>query len=220
VVLAAGAGSRFSATPGAKLLSDLDSLPLLAHVLVAVRAFGPDETVVVLGHGADAIETALDSAIGWAGETRIRNPDPGRGLASSLRLGMAALRGSTHALDGAFVVLGDQPRLRVAVMRALADVAAARQSDREDFIVPRYRRRRPPSPGAAGPDEPRNPVLILRPGWTLVDALEGDRGLAGTILARPDRVLEVAVDGDMPDVDEPADLLALRSPGIDREDGP
>jgi CTP:molybdopterin cytidylyltransferase MocA len=241
VILAAGAGTRFASAPGAKLLADLDGRPLLAHVLDAVRAYGPDETIVVLGHGADAIEDSIEATIGWAGETRVRNPAPDQGMASSLRLGIDALRASAHELDGAFIVLGDQPLLRTEVLRTLAVAAAAGRPRETHFVVPLYgdrdlprhaggdrdlprqdggdrdlpRRdsshRDLPRRDGADPGQPRNPVLILRPGWSSVDDLEGDRGLAGTIAARPDQVLEVQVGGDMPDVDDPADLEALRS---------
>jgi CTP:molybdopterin cytidylyltransferase MocA len=198
LVLAAGAGARFSTEPGAKLLAPLMGRPLLEHVLRAVRAFEPATTVVVLGSGASRIE----GAIGWSGEVRVVNPAPHRGLASSLRLGIDTLVGLHQDLDGAFIVLADQPGLRTAVMRALADAAArARPADRP-AVVPRY--------AEAGP---RNPVLLLRPAWAWVDELEGDRGLARLIDARPDMVLEVPVDGAMPDVDTAADLERVRRAG-------
>ena len=81
VVLAAGAGSRYSNESGAKLLASFQGRPLLAGVLAAVREFGPAATVVVLGHGAETIEQNIE----WADERRILNHDPDRGLASSLQ---------------------------------------------------------------------------------------------------------------------------------------
>jgi molybdenum cofactor cytidylyltransferase len=195
VVLAAGAGSRFSDVLGAKLLAPLDGEPLLARVLMEVRRIAPVVTVVVLGHGAGRLE----DEIGWAGELRIRNHEPERGLASSLQMGIDALRALPQDFDGAFIVLGDQPNLRAEVLRDLADAAsAARPADRP-VVVPRYER-----------DEgPRNPVLLLRPAWSWVDELEGDVGLAPLIDQRPDAVLVVPVPGAMPDIDTPADLAEL-----------
>lgn len=169
---------------------------MLANVLSEVRRFAPAATVVVLGHGAARIEEAID----WAGELRIRNHDPERGLASSLQIGIDALRALPDALDGAFIVLGDQPALRADVLEALARAAAlARPADRP-VVVPRY---------DAG-EGARNPVLLLRPAWSWVDDLEGDHGLAPLIGQRPDAVLEVPVGGAMPDVDTSADLERLR----------
>jgi len=196
VVLAAGAGSRFSDVLGAKLLAPLDGQPLLARVLTEVRRIAPAVTVVVLGHGAGRLE----DEIGWAGELRIRNHEPERGLASSLQMGIDTLRALPQDFDGTFIVLGDQPTLRADVLRDLADAAsAARPADRP-VVVPSYER-----------DEgPRNPVLLLRPAWSWVDDLEGDQGLAPLIDQRPDAVVEVSVPGAMPDVDTPADLARIR----------
>jgi len=194
LVLAAGAGSRFSREPGAKLLAEVDGEPMLARVLGQVAAFAPAATVVVLGHGAARIE----AAIRWTDELRVRNPAPGRGIASSLRVGIEALRAQPDAFDGAFIVLGDQPALRADVMRTLEGAAArARPADRP-AVVPRY--------DVSGP---RNPVLLLRPAWVWVDELEGDHGLAPLIEGRPDMVLSVDVPGQMPDVDTADDLERL-----------
>ena len=194
VVLAAGAGSRFGDVPGAKLLAEVDGQPMLQRILHEVRAYGPAASVVVLGERAADIEQAL----AWSDEMRIRNHAPERGLSSSLQIGIDALRAFPEHLDGAFIALGDQPRLRADTMRALELAAAsARPADRP-VVVPRYQ-----MPG------PRNPVLLLRPAWGWVDELEGDHGLGPLIAAQPDAVLEVPVSGEMPDVDTPDDLARL-----------
>jgi molybdenum cofactor cytidylyltransferase len=196
LVLAAGAGSRYSSRPGAKLLADLDGQPVLAHVLESVRTFRPSATLVVLGHGARDIERTIR----WSGESRIINRTPDRGLASSLQVGFHALASLPGEFDGALVVLGDQPRLRPEVMRMLAETARrANEGCRGPLLVPRYE----------GEPGPRNPVLLLRAAWDWVEDLSGDRGLAMLIDSRPDLVLEVPVPGTMPDVDEPADLERL-----------
>jgi CTP:molybdopterin cytidylyltransferase MocA len=128
------------------------------------------------------------------------NRAPERGLASSIQAGVRALEVLPEPLDGAFIVLGDQPGLRREVMETLTLAAGGRTDGRRLVIVPRY----------AADAGPRNPVLVLRSGWSLVDALAGDHGLASLIEARPDLVLDVPVAGSMPDVDEPADLERLR----------
>ena len=190
VVLAAGAASRFG---GAKLLAPLDGRPLLDHVLDAVRAAVPGPTVVVLGHGAEAIE----AAIAWGDERRVINPDPDAGLASSLQVGFAALATLPDAgdLPGAFVVLGDQPLVDPAVFRALA---AAEVRAGIAFVAPRY-------VGGGG----ANPVLVLRPGWPWIEQARGDRGLGPILAAHPELVAEVELGGANPDVDTRADLAEL-----------
>lgn len=187
VVLAAGAGSRFGSD---KLLAPLAGRPILDHVLDAVRGAGLAETVVVLGEDADAVERV----IAWGGERLVRNPEPGRGLSSSLRVGFEAIAGSSD-LEAAFVVLGDQPLLDRAVLRALlaAEIPVGRA-----FVVPRY-------VGGGG----ANPVLVLRAGWRLVEQAAGDRGLGPILAARPDLVTHVDLGGTNPDVDTPADLAEL-----------
>jgi molybdenum cofactor cytidylyltransferase len=176
-------------------VAPIDGLPLLARVLTALREYGPKATVVVLGHGAPEIENAIE----WAGEMRVRNPDPDRGMASSLVVGFEALQALPIDHDGVFVVLGDQPALRVSVLDALAGVAAGSAMRDRPLIVPRY----------ADDPGPRNPVLIMRQAWGLLAELGGDRGLAPLIDEHPELCLEVTVPGRMPDVDHPRDLEAL-----------
>ncbi len=189
VVLAAGAGSRFG---GGKLLAPLDGRPILAHVLEALPSVDLVDTVVVVGHGAAEIE----QGIAWAGERRVLNPDPDAGLASSLKVGFAALEAATGgSLDGVFVVLGDQPLVDRAVFRALA---AAVVGAGTEFVVPRYL-------GGGG----ANPVLVLRSGFDRIAEAHGDRGLGPLLAAEPGRVAEVELGGSNPDVDTPADLAEL-----------
>ena len=187
VVLAAGASSRFGSP---KALARLDGRPILEHVLDAVREAGIREVVVVLGHAADEIEDGIQ----WLDEHLVRNPDP-RHLSSSLQVGVAAAAALEPAPAAVVIVLGDQPRTRAEVIRAL--VAAARSSDRP-VIVPRY------ADGGGA-----NPVLLREAAFELVDEASGDRGLGPLLASDPDLVLEVPVGGANPDIDTPDDLRAL-----------
>lgn len=182
--------------PGGKLLAPVDGRPLLSRVLDTLREYRPSATVVVLGHGADAIEAALE----WSGELRVRNPAPERGIASSLAVGFEALARFAVEAESAFVVLGDQPALRVSALQVLEAAAAHPGAAGLSLIVPRYR----DDPG------PRNPVLMRRSAWPLVAELQGDHGLATMITERPDLCLHVAVAGAMPDIDTPEDLVQPR----------
>ncbi len=141
---------------------------------------------------------AIEDALTWADELRVRNHAPERGLASSLQVAIDALRALPDAFDGAFIVLGDQPLLRADTMRALEAAAATARPADPAAVVPRY-----DAPGS------RNPVLLLRPAWAWVDEIEGDRGLGSTLAQRADAVLEVKVGGKMPDVDTPDELARL-----------
>jgi molybdenum cofactor cytidylyltransferase len=192
LVLAAGVASRFGSP---KPLARLGGRPLLQHVLDAVAATPLDPVVVVLGHAAAEIEQAID----WRTELRLRNPDPARGLSSSLHVGLDDLGAMLPGVDAAVVVLGDQPRTRAAVIESL--VAAAATTDRP-IVAPRYA-------GGGG----INPVLIRRAAFDLADRATGDRGLGPVLAADPDLVAWVDVDGSNPDVDTPADLAALVEAG-------
>ena len=185
IVLAAGSASRFGAV---KLLATLDGVPLLQRVVGVARAAGVGEVIVVLGDAAQDIESAVD----LSGVRIIRNPRPGDGLSSSLRLGLAAVGPGS---DCALVLLGDQPLVRGDVIAALL---AAPVPDGRSIVVPRYR-----GDGAI------NPALLLRASWPLADRLSGDRGMGPVIRAHPELVVEVPVDGDNPDVDTPADLALI-----------
>ncbi len=193
MVLAAGASSRFGSP---KLLAPLRGRPVLQHTLDAVAAAGLGDVVVVLGADAGAIE----AAIAWRGERRVRNGRPEDGLASSLRVGLDAAA-ETPAAEAALVVLGDQPAVRPDVIRAVLDAAASPGAAGARFVRPRY------------PEDPApNPVLVRRDAWELAAALRGDRGLGPLLAARPESVAEVPVAGANPDVDTPEDLAALAAP--------
>ena len=188
VVLAAGAASRFGSP---KALAIVDGRPMLQHVLDIAATAGLDPVVVVLGHAAAEIEAAMS----WRHEARVVNPDPGRGLASSLLLGLRAVAAKRPRLEAAVILLGDQLRVRPEVIAALVERAA---STERPIVVARYR-------GGGGP----NPVVIARSAFDLAVQLEGDRGLGPLIEARPDLVAVVDVTGTNPDVDTPADLARL-----------
>jgi CTP:molybdopterin cytidylyltransferase MocA len=182
LVLAAGAGSRFG---GGKLLAELAGRPLLDHVLGTIRAAALAETIVVAGPGVSRLEEIAAAN----GARMVRNPAPQDGLASSVRIGLSAL---DPALDAVLIVLGDQPRTKLAAIQALlaAEVPAGRS-----IVIPRYS-------GGGG----SNPTLILRAAWSLARELDGDRGFGPLIRAHPELLVEVDLPGDNPDVDTSADL--------------
>jgi molybdenum cofactor cytidylyltransferase len=191
LVLAAGSSSRFGSP---KALAELEGRPLLQHVLDAAAAAHLQPVIVVLGDSAPEIERRIR----WRNERRIRNPDPARGLSSSLRDGIADLAAVAPRVD-AVVLLGDQPRTSAAVIGQLVD--AADRTDRP-IIVPRYS-------GGGG----SNPVFIRRDAFRIAREAENDRGLGPILTARPELVSWVDVEGSNPDVDTPADLLALQPAG-------
>ncbi|MCY7418061.1 MAG: NTP transferase domain-containing protein [Chloroflexi bacterium] len=191
IVLAAGAGSRFG---GHKLAAELDDLPLLQHVLDMLSGVALDVVVVVTAPDARELHP-----IRWRSERRVINPDPDRGLSSSLQVALAEC--VPDDLDGVFILLGDQPRTSAATLAALLTAAQDAPGDTL-AVLPDYA-------DGGGP----NPVLLMRSGFALAAGLSGDRGLGALLAARPDVVRRVPLPGSNPDVDTPADLRALRGDG-------
>ena len=188
VVLAAGASRR---TGIAKATATLDGEPLVARIAGTLRDGGCSPVVVVVG---PPHEEAVRAAAERAGARTIRNPDPDRGMLSSLQIALEAL---PPEIEAAVVALVDHPRVRAGTVRAL--LAA----------VGRAPRVRPTFEGRAG-----HPYLVARSLFEPLLALAPDTPDG----ARP--VLRAADTQDVP-VDDPAilddldTLDALRAAGID-----
>ena len=118
IILAAGQGTRMrSRLP--KVLHPLAGRPILGHVLDAVGRAGVEHRVVVVGHGAEEIETFL------AGAPSVRQ-DPQLGTADAVRVGLDRVPTSVRQV---LVTVGDAPlipaELFEAVLREQADGEAA-----------------------------------------------------------------------------------------------
>jgi len=121
IVLAAGLGTRMrSKRP--KVMHAIAGLPMVGHVLAAVRALRPAETVVVAGPDMPALERAVAPA-------RIAVQRERLGTAHAAAAAMPALKG----FDGTVLILfGDTPLLRAGTLRALL---AARRAAKAGLAV-------------------------------------------------------------------------------------
>lgn len=122
IVPAAGRAERFG---GGKLTADLDGEPLLNRTLRSLLEGGLDRVVVVLAPGAAMTGVAL------LNDPRVRavvNPDPSRGMFSSIQCGVAAEDG-----DPMLVLPGDMPFVN---SETIAAVLAAAQEART-IVSPR-----------------------------------------------------------------------------------
>lgn len=113
VILAAGTGKRMrSALP--KVLHPLAGRPLLAHVIDTARELDPARIVVVVGHGAEAVQQAVAA------------PDVAFALQAE-QLGTGhAVQQALPLLDPAkptLVLYGDVPLTRASTLKRLADAA-------------------------------------------------------------------------------------------------
>ena len=196
VVLAAGRSARMGADN--KLLADIGGEPMVRRVLGQVLASQAVEVVVVAGHEADLIETALEGLTSDGRCSLVHNPDFAAGLSSSLHRGIAAL-GET--IDGALVCLGDMPQVTAAVIDRL--IATFDSLEGRTICLPTWAGKR------------GNPVLLARRYFAEVQAISGDVGARALIGDYPEAVAEVAMDdlasgfGVLEDIDTPEALEAL-----------
>lgn len=182
VVLAAGAGTRFG---GTKQVVELRGKPLAQHAVDAAFAAGVEEIVVVVGHDAERVRSALHLPV--IGRFVV-NPTYASGMASSLAAG---LRGLGDPIEAAIVLPADQPGVTAQHVRALMEAFSARRSP---IVRLRFR---------SGP----GPALLAREVWNDAGSLEGEMGARVLMERRPDLVEEIDVGGDAPsDVDVPEDL--------------
>ena len=189
IVLAAGFGARFG---GGKLTAPWRDGVLLDGALIAAFA-APVRTVTVVWGADPAVPEAARAFAERAGEgarlTLVNAPDHAEGMAATLRAGIASLAPDAA---GAFVFLGDMPRVPVAILAKLADALAAGSP----AAAPVFERRR------------GHPVLFSAPLFPQLLALSGDEG-ARVLLQKLGRALatvESSDEGVLFDIDLPTDM--------------
>ena len=192
-VLPAAGSSRRMGRP--KLLLPFRGTSLVGAVAEALRQAGADPIVLV----ASAERKDL---LDWARETGLTaavNPDPGRGMLSSIREGIAALGGAAALARAGEVLLvcpADLPALRAATVGELL----RRQAEAEaPLAVPVFR-------GKRGHPLAIAPALIPE-----IETLDLEVGLRQLLDRHAAEVLEVQVgdEGAVEDVDTPEDYARL-----------
>jgi len=184
VVLAAGSATRFG---GGKLLADWRGAPLLHGALAAARAAPVGSVTVVTGADAEAVATCAQA---FDPDVRlVHAADHAEGMAASLRAGIASLPTGTR---GAFVFLGDMPRVPHVVLAPLAEAVSAGAP----AAAPAFAGRR------------GNPVVLGRELFAQVAKLAGDVGARPVLQGLSARLalVEAPDDGVLFDVDERTDL--------------
>jgi molybdenum cofactor cytidylyltransferase/nicotine blue oxidoreductase len=148
---------------------------LVDRAVAALRDGGCAPVIAVVRDGTEL-----------TGATRVVNPDPERGMRSSLALAVDAV-GDADALA---VLLVDVPGIGADAVRA---VLAAWQPGR--IAIGRYQGRR------------AHPTVMAPQLWREALALAGpDEGARAMLASRPELVDEIAVPGDPRDLDTPEDL--------------
>jgi molybdenum cofactor cytidylyltransferase len=111
VLLAAGRSTRMG---GNKLLFELEGESVLRGAVRRCLAAGLAPVLVVLGHDAKRAAAQLAGLICDS----VVNPEPARGMTSSLRTGIVALPATVSA---AVAVLPDMPFVTAAMLTAMVD---------------------------------------------------------------------------------------------------
>ena len=185
IVLAAGGSSRMGTS---KQLLQVGGISLVARAVDAALGSGAAPVAVVLGANAEKVHAEV------AGRPILaaHNPDWATGIASSIRVGIAALLGAEPALDAVVVAPCDQPALSSGVISRLADihrstgqVAAARYDGRN---------------GA--------PAVFGRDHFSALSSLSGDEGARRILNSDPGRVASLDLPALGADLDTPADFAA------------
>ena len=162
---------------------------MAAEAALASRA---RPVIVVTGHARASIEAALAGLdVDWAD-----NPQFSSGLASSLRVGLAAMPAD---VAGALVLLGDMPWIEARLIDAIID----------GFLANEHALAAAPTRGGRR----GNPVLLGRGLFDAAMRLEGDEGarrLIGSLSAAELVEVEAPDAGVIVDIDTPADLAAAR----------
>jgi molybdenum cofactor cytidylyltransferase len=187
IVLAAGRSSRMA--PRNKLLESIGGEPIIRRVAANALASGARPVLVVIGHEAAGIATAL----GGLDVTTIANPAYAEGLSTSLRAGLRALPAS---IDGALVCLGDMPEVEGTVLRALMAAFTGASA----ICVPVRHGRR------------GNPVLWGNRYFAEMTEMTGDVGAKSMMARHKEYLIEVeaATDSIFEDIDAPADLARIK----------
>ena len=184
VVTAAGSAERFG---GKKLLTPIDGEPLLDHTIRALLEGGVAEVIVVVGRDARA---ELEHDVNAMLDPRVRpveNPDPARGMFSSIQEGIAQAQG-----DAILVMPGDMPFVSSKTVRAV--IAAYER--KPSIVSPRYRGKR------------GHPVALPPSLRDEIRAADAHATLHDVIHAHADMRVDVDIDdrGVISDIDRPEDL--------------
>jgi molybdenum cofactor cytidylyltransferase len=186
IVPAAGAAERFG---GKKLLTPIEGEPLLDHTINALLEGGAAEVIVVVGKDArEELERDVNSFL----DPRVRaieNPDPARGMFSSIQVGVAQAQG-----DLILVLPGDMPFVQPATVRSVIE----RFAESTAIVSPRYRGKR--GHPVALPQSLRNEIVTTDHHTNLHDVIKRHPEM------RAD--LEVEDRGVGRDIDSAADLSA------------
>lgn len=195
IVLAAGSSSRMSGPQ--KLLLEVEGMPMVRHAVESASDGGCQQVVVVYS------AREVKEAVGDSAEL-VHNPDAKTGMASSLKVGLRALR---PEIEAAAVLLGDQPLVGSRTIAALLR-AWRREGSRPAVAVSKKGDSDEGTPGRPAVHW-TPPVVLAREMWDDLNALEGDAGARQILDGHPELLDTVPAPGRPDDIDTPEDYAKI-----------
>jgi len=172
VLLAAGAGKRFG---GGKLLYEVEGEPMIARALRLYASIPFSARVCVARREDRTIQTLAQQS----GCNVAINPDPERGVGTSVSIGTETVLLLEHELDGILYAVSDQPYLTPESVLRLMD-AFSKHPERIASLSWQGKR--------------GNPAVFPLDCWSELMQLREDVGGAAVIRRHPERLLLVEAD--------------------------
>ena len=113
IILAAGKGTRMR-SKRAKVLHELGGEPMIARAIRAVAALEPEPIVIVVGHQAREVETAVSFS-----RARFALQEPQRGTGDAARCGLNQI--PAGFTGDVFITYGDMPAITPSTLRTFLD---------------------------------------------------------------------------------------------------
>jgi molybdenum cofactor cytidylyltransferase len=182
VLLAAGAGKRFG---GGKLLHVIDGEPMIARALRLYATLPFAARVCV----TRAEETQIQQLAHETGVPVVINPDPERGVGTSVAIATEAILAREPALDGILYAVADQPYLKQESVEKLIEAFMEHPGD---IVSLCFEKRR------------GNPVIFPAEFYPELCALKEDTGGGAVIKRHTDRLrlTEVRSARELDDIDK------------------
>ena len=185
IVLAAGKGERMGRP---KTLVEWNGKTFLAHALESLKAAGASPIAVVLDPKSEDFSAASKLATD-AGAVVVENPKPERGMLSSVRHGLTALAGTTHAA----LLPVDHPGIKPSTLEALFLHA---RSTPDRIVVPLFEGKR------------GHPGVFPAARYADLMGAPDEEGARAVLRSHANLVLEATIDDPavIRDLDTPEDL--------------
>lgn len=192
IVLAAGKSTRMGQPKALLPLPGGDTF--LSRIVRTFHEAGVDDLVVVVGHDADGIVSALAQSEVFARARFVENPDYERGQFSSLVRGLNAI--DRPGVGAALLTLVDVPLVTAATVRA---------------VLQRYADTRAPIVRPARGDEHGHPVLIDRRLFDEIRRADPSQGAKPVVRAHASHAGDIPIDdaGAFLDIDTTEEYLRV-----------